>query len=100
VSFIAILGISGVFVVHGIHFGHRPYLGLRGSTSGTTAFVEVLAINQASTTRYAHKIKAQEHACNSSWLRFQVSGVLELTRPFGSLWPIKWVILANAFSAD
>jgi hypothetical protein len=36
VSSIAILGISSVFVVRGIHFGHGPYLGLRGSTSGTT----------------------------------------------------------------
>jgi hypothetical protein len=39
VSSIAILGISGVFVVRGIHFGHGPYLGLRGSTSGTTTAV-------------------------------------------------------------
>jgi hypothetical protein len=27
---------EGVFVVRGIHFGHGPYLDLRGSTSGTT----------------------------------------------------------------
>jgi hypothetical protein len=36
VSSIAKLGISVVFVVRGTYFGHGPYLGLRGSTSGTT----------------------------------------------------------------
>jgi hypothetical protein len=33
-------------------------------------------------------------------LGFRFTGVLGLTRPFGSSWPVKWVILAKAFSAD
>jgi hypothetical protein len=33
------------------------------------AFVEVSAISQASTTRGAHKIKAQERICSSCWPR-------------------------------
>jgi hypothetical protein len=34
--FIAILGVSGVFVVRGYYYGHGPRLGLSNSISGTT----------------------------------------------------------------
>jgi hypothetical protein len=33
-------------------------------------------------------------------LGFGFMGVQGLTGPFGSLWPIKWVILVKVFSAD